>query len=123
MTFARINTGKQGEALAVEFLKKNGYRVLENNFRCRYGELDIVAIDGEIIAFVEVKTKTNNRFGPPKLAVDSRKQRQLSKVALAYMLQKNLTRCPARFDVVGIDITGDAANIELIKNAFELCLR
>ena len=123
MTFARINTGKQGEALAVEFLEKNGYRVLENNFRCRYGELDIVAIDGEIIAFVEVKTKTNNRFGPPKLAVDLRKQRQLSKTAMMYLTQKRLNDCPARFDVVGISIMEDKTEVELIRNAFELCLR
>jgi len=123
MTFARINTGKQGEALAVEFLEKNGYRVLENNFRTRYGEIDIIAIEGKTLAFIEVKTKTNSKFGNPVMAVDLRKQRQLSKTAMMYLTQKRLNDCPARFDVVGISIMEDKTEVELIRNAFELCLR
>jgi len=122
MTITRINTGKSGEGLAAQFLKKNGYRILENNFRCRYGEIDIIATEGKTLAFIEVKTKTNNRFGPPKLAVDFKKQRQISKAALAYLTQNKLTNHPARFDVVGISMTEDKTEIELIKNAFELCL-
>ena len=123
MTFARINIGKQGESLAVEFLKKNGYRVLENNFRCRFGEIDIIATEGKTLVFIEVKTKTSNKFGPPKLAVDFNKRKQLSKAAMAYLMQKKLTNYPARFDVVGISIIEDKTEVELIRNAFELCLR
>lgn len=122
MTNARIDTGKRGELLAVDFLKRNGYKILENNFRCRYGEIDIIAMEGKGIAFVEVKTKTNDAFGPPKTAVDLRKQRQLSKAALAYLTQNKLTNHPARFDVVGISIIEDKTVVELIRNAFELCL-
>lgn len=122
MTNARIDIGKRGELLAVDFLKKNGYKILENNFRCRYGEIDIIAMEGKAIAFVEVKTKTNDAFGPPKTAVDLRKQRQLSKAALAYLTQNRLTNHPARFDVVGISIIEDKTEVELIRNAFELCL-
>lgn len=122
MTNARIDIGKRGELLAVDFLKRNGYKILENNFRCRYGEIDIIAMEGKAFAFVEVKTKTNDAFGPPKTAVDLRKQRQLSKAALAYLTQNKLTNHPARFDVVGISIIEDKTVVELIRNAFELCL-
>lgn len=122
MTFARISIGKKGESLASEFLKKNGYRIVENNFRNRYGEIDIIAIDRKTIAFVEVKTKTSDKFGAPKLAVDLRKQRQISKAALAYLTQKRLNNHPARFDVVGISIIENKTEIELIRNAFELRL-
>ncbi|OGQ65929.1 MAG: YraN family protein [Deltaproteobacteria bacterium RIFCSPLOWO2_12_FULL_42_16] len=122
MTNIRIDIGKRGETLAISFLKKNGYRIIESNFRCRYGEIDIVAQDGKTVAFIEVKTKTSNRFGSPTQAVDSRKQRQVSKTALAYISQKRLTNYSARFDVVGINIKGSNSEIELIKNAFELCL-
>jgi len=122
MTNIRIDIGKRGETLAISFLKKNGYRIIESNFRCRYGEIDIVAQDGKTVAFIEVKTKTSNRFGSPTQAIDSRKQRQVSKTALAYISQKRLTNYSARFDVVGINIKGSNSEIELIKNAFELCL-
>ncbi|MEK9195691.1 MAG: YraN family protein [Patescibacteria group bacterium] len=122
MTFARISVGKQGEGLAAEFLRKNGYRIVENNFRNRYGEIDIIAIEGKTLVFIEVKTKTNSKFGPPKMAVDLRKQRQLSKTALTYLTQKRLNDCPARFDVVGISMIEDKTEVELIRNAFELCL-
>jgi len=122
MTNTRIDIGKRGETLAISFLKKNGYRIIESNFRCRYGEIDIVAQDGKTVAFIEVKTKTSNRFGSPTQAIDSRKQRQVSKTALAYISQKRLTNYSARFDVVGINIKGSNSEIELIKNAFELCL-
>ena len=122
MTNIRIDIGKRGETLAISFLKKNGYRIIESNFRCRYGEIDIIAQDGKTVAFIEVKTKTSNRFGSPTQAIDLRKQRQVSKTALAYISQKRLTNYSARFDVVGINIKGSNSEIELIKNAFELCL-
>lgn len=122
MTFARISVGKQGESLAAEFLRKNGYRIVKNNFRNRYGEIDIIAIEGKTLVFIEVKTKTNSKFGNPVMAVDLRKQRQLSKTAIMYLTQKRLNDCPARFDVVGISITEDKTEVELVRNAFELHL-
>lgn len=122
MTNTRIDIGKRGETLAISFLKKNGYRIIESNFRCRYGEIDIIAQEGKTVAFIEVKTKTNNRFGSPTQAIDLRKQRQVSKTALIYISQKRLTNYSARFDVVGVNIKGSNSEIELIKNAFELCL-
>jgi len=122
VTFARISVGKQGESLAAEFLRKNGYRIVKNNFRNRYGEIDIIAIEGKTLVFIEVKTKTNSKFGPPKMAVDLRKQRQLLKTAMMYLTQKKLNDCPARFDVVGISMIENKTEIELIRNAFEVCL-
>lgn len=122
MTFIRLRLGKKGESLAADFLNKNGYRIVENNFRNRYGEIDIIAIDGKTLVFVEVKTKTGSKFGPPAMAVDGRKQRQLSRAALAYLTQKKLNNNPARFDVVAISMIENKTVIELIKNAFEFCL-
>jgi putative endonuclease len=120
MTIARLLLGKRGEDIAIDFLEGAGYKVLDRNFRCRSGEIDIVALDGKSIVFVEVKTRSKENFGPPKLAVDWRKQKQLVKVALAYLKQKKLMNRPARFDVVGIIIRGDKRKIELVKNAFDM---
>lgn len=122
MTLDRINTGKQGETIAVEFLKKNGYRIIQNNFRTRYGEIDIIAVEGKILAFIEVKTRTNSKFGNPVMAVNFRKKRQISKTALAYVTQNKIADHPARFDVIGISIVEKKIEVELIRNAFEICL-
>ncbi len=119
MTIKRLLLGQKGEDIAVGFLERAGYKVLDRNFRCRNGEIDIIALDGKSIVFVEVKTRNKENFGPPKLAVNWRKQKQLIKVALTYLKQKRLMDRPARFDVVGIIIRGDKEEeIELVKDAF-----
>lgn len=116
-----ISLGEQGEKLAVKHLKKKGYAIRARNFRTRLGEVDIIAADGDYVVFVEVKTRSSTRFGMPFEAVTVAKQKQLSKVALEYLAQHNLTESPARFDVVSILISdGAKPAIELIKNAFEL---
>jgi len=112
--------GQRGEELACRFLKEKGYRILERNYRCRAGEIDIVASQGNDLVFVEVKARSSRAFGDPVEAVTPRKQRQISKAALCY-LEKNGYRGPARFDVVAILFNRlDAPEIELIRNAFEL---
>jgi putative endonuclease len=119
MTITRLLLGQKGEDIAVGFLERAGYKVLDRNFRCRNGEIDIIALDGKSIVFVEVKTRSKENFGPPKLAVNWRKQKQLIRVALTYLKQKRLMDRPARFDVVGIIIRGDKEEeIELVKDAF-----
>ncbi len=118
MTIKRLLLGQKGEDIAVGFLERAGYKVLDRNFRCRNGEIDIIALDGKSIVFVEVKTRNKENFGPPKLAVNWRKQKQLVRVALTYLKQKRLMDRPARFDVVGIIIRGDKEEIELVKDAF-----
>lgn len=120
MTITRLLLGQKGEDIAVDFLEGSGYKVLDRNFRCRNGEIDIIALDGKSIVFVEVKTRKRDNFGSPKFAVDWRKQKQLVRVALTYLKHKRLMDKPARFDVVGIIIRGDKREIELVKNAFDM---
>ncbi len=117
----RIALGKKGEALAVQFLKKKGYRVVEKNYRVRQGELDIIARDKKDLVFVEVKSRSGCGYGTPAEAVTFHKQRQISKVALLYLSSKNLHDEPARFDVVTVLFDRDPPKIELFQNAFDFC--
>jgi putative endonuclease len=112
--------GRKGEDLALRFLKKKGYQIIEKNYACKMGEMDIIAKEKDTLAFIEVKTRTSTTFGPPQLAVNSSKQRQLSKVALNFLKEKKLEDVRARFDVVAILLGLKGAEIELIKDAFEL---
>jgi len=112
--------GKKGEEVALRFLKKKGYRIIEKNYVCKLGEMDIIAKEKDTLVFVEVKTRTTTEFGPPQLAVNSSKQRQLSKVALNYLKEKQLEEVRARFDVVAILLGQKGEQIELIRDAFEL---
>ena len=115
--------GKKGESIAVMHLKKNGYQILEQNYRTRLGEIDIVAKEKDTIVFVEVKARRSDRFGSPKWAVTLKKQRKISMVALHYLKSKNQTREKARFDVVAIRLTSEGPGIEIVKNAFELAYK
>lgn len=115
----RLAVGKSGEDEAVRFLKKNGYRILERNYRCRHGELDIVAMDGDTISFIEVKTRGSDRFGTPAGSVDERKQRHITKASMAYIAEKGLGEVTARFDVVSVEISGSGYKTSVIKDAFE----
>ncbi len=119
MARANIEKGKAGEDSALGLLKKNGYKIVERNYRCRYGEIDIIAKDGETIVFVEVKTRSGSSFGPPKASVDHRKQRHIINAATEYLARCGLTDRDARFDVVGIELKGDSYSAELVKNAFD----
>ena len=113
--------GELGEAIAATFLQGQGFTVIERNFRCVCGELDIVARDGKTIVFVEVKCRNNRIFGPPQLAVTPFKQRQISKAALVWLSKRRLDDAQARFDVVAIVVRDhDLPEIEHIQNAFDL---
>ena len=112
--------GKKGEELALRFLKKNGYQIIERNYVCKLGEIDIIAKEKDTLAFVEVKTRTSTLFGPPELSVTPFKQMQLSKAALYFLKVKKLEDVKARFDVVAILLGKEREEIELIKNAFDL---
>ena len=112
--------GKKGEQLALRYLKKNGYRLIQTNYICKMGEMDIIAQEKDTLAFIEVKTRTSMTFGPPQLAVNPSKQVQLSKVALNFLKEKKLEDVKARFDVVAILLGPKGEEIELIKDAFEL---
>jgi len=112
--------GKNNESLAAIYLKRQGYRILEQNYRTRIGEIDIIARDNETIAFIEVKSRSSAAFGSPKYAVTLQKQHKISKVALQYLKSTHQTHVRARFDVVAIFSDSGQDTIELIKNAFEL---
>ena len=120
MTFKRISTGKKGEELATSFLRSQGYKIIENNFRTRHGEIDIIADDG-CVSFIEVRSLNSKGFGLPEHSVNRRKQNQITKTALMYIKIKKLEDRDCRFDVVSVEGTdSDSPKIRLIKNAFEL---
>jgi putative endonuclease len=112
--------GEQGEALAVQRLKKAGYKIIETNYRTRLGEIDIIAKDKDTIVFVEVKSRRSVNFGNPKQAVTLRKQKKISMVALSYLKTTGQSNAKARFDVVTVISNQDKPQVEIIKNAFEL---
>ena len=108
-------TGTSYEIKAEEYLIKKGYKILERNFRNRSGEIDIIAKDGEYFCFVEVKYRTTNDFGSPLEAVDYRKQNQIRKVAMYYLMKNKLSEwTPCRFDVIGFE----GEKMTHIENAF-----
>lgn len=109
--------GSEKEQIAEEYLKRKGYRILEKNFRCRQGEIDLIGRDGIYLVFVEVKYRADGRAGAPEEAVNRTKQRTILRVARYYLYLHRLPEhTPCRFDVVGI--IGD--EIRLIKDAFGL---
>lgn len=109
--------GAQKESVAAEFLQKQGYTIVQMNFRCRQGEIDIVAADGKYLVFVEVKYRSDRHYGNPGEAIGYRKQKTIYKVAEYYMYSKRIPQnIPCRFDAVVIE----GENITLIKDAFYL---
>ncbi len=119
MSLVRKMLGKAGEDRAARFLAKQGYKILERNYRVPSGEIDLIALHQGEVVFVEVKTRTSDAFGAPELAVTPRKQRQMVKAALGYIKYKKLHQVPCRFDVVAINEASEK-EIELIQNAFEV---
>lgn len=112
--------GKKGEELAVKFLKKAGYNILEKNFRSRLGEVDIIAEEKGSLVFIEVKSRASRQFGDPKEAITEQKKRQISKTALGFMNRHKLFGQQARFDVVTIQFVNGKPQFELVKNAFDV---
>lgn len=114
--------GRTGEEQAVIFLKRSGYSIVHTNYKTRIGEIDVIAKDGKVICFIEVKTRSSIRFGIPEEAVSLQKQRQISKSALLFLKQNKLLDNPARFDVVSVrfHLGNTEPKINLIKNAFSL---
>lgn len=116
----RQQFGKESESLAARHLKKNGYKILERNYRNELGEIDIIAKEKGVLVFVEVKAGKTPLYGNPKWAVTPKKQRKISMVALYYLKTTHQTHVKARFDVVAVSLTKKNPGIEIIKNAFDL---
>ncbi|MFB0525901.1 MAG: YraN family protein [bacterium] len=114
MSNKKIDLGRKGEEISVEFLRKQGYKILQRNYRCSLGEIDIVAKDKNILCFVEVKTRNTEEYGLPEEAIDGRKKKKLAKLALTYLKQKKIYKQDFRFDVVSVCPN----HIELIRDAF-----
>jgi putative endonuclease len=113
----KLDLGNKGEDWAAKFLKEKGYKILDRNLTTPFGEVDIIARDGNTIVFIEVKTRSSDIFGQPFEAVNYRKQERLKKIALFYLkgIKKHL---PIRFDVVSIIYRNGKAEISHIINAF-----
>jgi putative endonuclease len=122
MSLMRMRTGKKGEELAAAYIAEAGYRIVERNYQCIFGEIDIVAEEGETLVFIEVKSRRSEAYGDPQLAVGHEKQKKLSRIAMHYLEEKHLRHRPARFDVVAVKLLSSGHKIELIRNAFELTL-
>ncbi len=119
--FRPATLGERGEREAERFLRRLGYVIVARHRRDRLGELDLVAVDGRTIVFVEVKTRRSHDAGHPALAVDEDKQRRLTRLALAFLKRYDLLNYSARFDVVAITWPDGAGRpvIEHFQNAFE----
>ena len=116
----KLVLGKEGERVAERFLQQKGYKVVERNYRCPLGELDLIVLDRRVVVFVEVKTRTGHGFGSPLEAVEFRKQRKMIQAAQFFLAEKKLQQRDARFDVVGVSWPGREPVVEHIENAFEL---
>jgi len=120
VTRERLELGAFGEKLAYAKIKQLGYRSILRNYRCPLGEVDLIAKDGDTLVFIEIKTRKGRSVGYAKEAVNEKKRRQLSKVALAYMKSEGCCDLRARFDVVAVSLGRGEPEIEVIKNAFDL---
>lgn len=110
--------GSNAEYTAAEFLRREGYDILERNYRCRQGEIDLIAREGVYLVFIEVKYRKDRCSGSPEEAVDWRKQRRICRTAAHYMIKHQLYDiCPCRFDVVAVE----GQHIRLYRDAFPYC--
>jgi|APSaa5957512622_1039677.scaffolds.fasta_scaffold179929_1 putative endonuclease len=115
----RKQFGKQGEIQSISYLKKQGFKILETNYRIRMAEIDIIARDKDTICFIEVKTRRNTRKGLPREAVTWTKQNKIIQAALTYIQKAGLAESKARFDVIEVQQINEKFSFNLIKNAFQ----
>ncbi|MFH1191504.1 MAG: YraN family protein [Candidatus Omnitrophota bacterium] len=120
MLSANLEFGKAAENAASRFLKAKGYKILERNYKNKFGEIDIIAQQDGVICFVEVKARHSLKLGVPQEAVTIRKQKQICRVAVCYLKSSNLLERSARFDVLALLYLNGQPQISLITNAFEL---
>lgn len=116
----RLPLGTRGETAACGFLKEKGYEILEKNYKCKIGEIDVIARNRGRLVFIEIKTRTSTYFGTPQEAVHLQKQEKIFKVAQWYLKEKKLVKIPVAFDVVAVLWKeGQPPEISLIADAFE----
>ena len=111
--------GARGEERAAKHLESLGYTIVERNYRCRHGEIDIIARENGDLVFVEVKSRRNTSFGYPSEAVDSRKQRKLALSGEQYLIDRDLGEIDCRFDIAEVYfINGSPVKVEVVRGAF-----
>jgi putative endonuclease len=119
---ARTDTGSVGrraEKLALDHLRDKGLEEIATNFRCRMGEIDLVMLDGDCLVFAEVRFRNQNRFTSAAGSVDPHKQRKIIRTAAAFLGRyPQYSSCAVRFDVVGLDQSGDQTTLRWIRDAF-----
>ncbi len=117
----RIDTGRLGEKLAAELLKKRKYKIIETNYRCSHGEIDIIARHKKSLVFIEVRSKTSLEFGTPEESITAKKMERIRTAARHYLQSHEDLPEQWRIDVVAIELTpeGKTRRIELIENAVE----
>ena len=115
--YQRHETGRIGEDLATQYLEKKGYEIIERNFECRQGEIDIIAKDKQELVFVEVKTRASALYGLPKEAVDTIKKKHIYQAAEFYLYFKHLEDEPVRIDVIEVYKKKNEYKINHIKQA------
>ena len=120
MTYLTKKLGNNGEDLAIQFLIEHKFTIIERNYRFGKGEIDIIARDsGDVLVFVEVKTRMNDNYGDPEFSITKGKQRQIIKTAEGYLYERNITDTSCRFDVITIRFdTGDEPRIDYFEHAF-----
>lgn len=119
MSNVRGLLGQRGERVAEQYLRRKGYKLVERNYRCPTGEVDLILLDRRVIVFVEVKTRSDHSFGTPLEAVEIRKQHRVIRAAQYFLNQKGLHHREARFDVIGISWPQSEPIVEHIQNAFD----
>ena len=114
------SVGTWGEAQVANYLRQRKFRLVAHSYRCRFGEIDLIAMDGNTLCFVEVKTRSNLTIGLPRDYVTAAKRERIRKTALFYLSEKNLD-CPVRFDVAEVTVgkKNEPISCEYIENAFD----
>ncbi|MEW6456899.1 MAG: YraN family protein [Acidobacteriota bacterium] len=110
--------GEKGEKIAEKFLEKKNYKILSRRFKAMRGEIDLIAMDKNILVFIEVKTRIDENFGLPEESVTIHKQNQIRKIAECYLKKYHMENSECRFDVIGIIQKNRKHYINHIKNAF-----
>ena len=116
----RKETGRRGEELAALYLSRLGFEIVERNYRCRWGEIDIICRRGNLMVFVEVRSKSTERFGTPEETINRTKVSRIRRTAMEYLREKAAGRpFNMRFDLIAITFQKGQGNIKHIKGAFE----
>ncbi len=114
-----VKKGKNSEDLAEKFLLDKNFRIIKRNFKFgKTGEIDIIAYDGEVIVFIEIRSKTSKEFGDPLSSITPGKIRKIKKSAEGYLYINNINDTEVRFDVITVDLTSDIPKLEHIPYAF-----